>query len=80
MDLGATASIFAVVSLAGQLGGGVANLLTFFESFKGAPEYVHGIEKDLKLLLPILKGISLTTQRTTIYCKTATQRSTTFKT
>jgi hypothetical protein len=58
MDLGATASIFAVVSLAGQLGGGVANLLTFFESFKDAPEYVRGIEKDLKLLLPILEGIS----------------------
>jgi hypothetical protein len=58
MDLGATASIFAVVSLAGQLGGGVSNLLTFFESFKGAPEYVRGIEKDLKLLLPILEGIS----------------------
>jgi hypothetical protein len=58
MDLGATASIFAVVSLAGQLGGGVANLLTFLESFKGAPEYVRGIEKDLKLLLPILESIS----------------------
>jgi hypothetical protein len=58
MDLGATTSIFAVVSLVGQLGGGVSNLLTFFESFKGAPEYVRGIEKDLKLLVPILEGIS----------------------
>ena len=58
MDLGATASIFAVVSLAGQLGGGVANLLTFFESVRSAPEYLRGIEKDLKLLLPILESIS----------------------
>ena len=58
MELGLAASAFAVVSLAGQLGGGVSNLLTFFESIKGAPEDVRGIAKDLKLLLAIIRGIS----------------------
>ena len=58
MELGVVASAFAVVSLAGQVGGGVSNLLTFFESLKGAPEDVRDIGKNLKLLLAIINGIS----------------------
>ncbi|MCJ1307305.1 hypothetical protein MMC25_000951 [Agyrium rufum] len=62
--LGSTASAFAVVSLAVQLGENVRKLYEFWQSVKEAPENIQNIASDLELLSSVLSQIAHDVQNT----------------
>ena len=63
--LGAASSVFAVVSLAIQLGSNIRRLIDFWDSVKGAPAEVEQIKCHLRVLGELLQSIELDTRTDT---------------
>jgi len=61
--LAAASSIFAVVSVAFQLGSTVQQLISFWESVKEAPAEVAQIKSQLRVLGALLRGIEVDSQQ-----------------
>jgi hypothetical protein len=57
--LAAASSVFAVVSLAGQLASNIQALIEFWESMKEAPAEVAEIQCQLRILRALLQSIDL---------------------
>ncbi|KAI1108434.1 hypothetical protein F5Y14DRAFT_436227 [Nemania sp. NC0429] len=58
--LSSAASAFAVVSLAGQLVSGIKNIIDFWESMRGAPDFIQEMLYELRLLAAVLERIQTT--------------------
>ncbi len=62
-DLGAVSSVFAVVSLAVQLGSNIQKLVDFWDSVKEAPAEVEQIKTELRVLGSLVSSIAKDSQQ-----------------
>lgn len=58
--LSAASSAFAVVSLAGQMVSGIKSLIDFWDSMRGAPDFIQEMLHELRLLAAVLERIQST--------------------